>query len=84
MKKLLLIFALLLGLMSFGATGFAKGKAIKSKFYDFSEQLIDGEIKKPKVLYTEVRQKVKFGKLLKLQKHFLHELDETIRSSVFK
>ena len=26
---------------------------VKSKFYDFSDQVIDGEIKKPTALYTE-------------------------------
>ena len=38
----------------------------KSKFYDFSDQLIDGQIKKPTALYTDARNKVKFDRLGKV------------------
>ena len=57
---------------------------VKSKFYDFSEQLIDGEIKKPTALYTDSRQKVKFDRLLKLKKSFIPELFKTAKERVFK
>ncbi len=57
---------------------------VKSKFYDFSEQLIDGEIKKPTALYTDSRQKVKFERLLKLKKSFMKDLFDTARERVFK
>tara|TARA_B100000131_G_scaffold116562_1_gene113503 strand:- start:3411 stop:3692 length:282 start_codon:yes stop_codon:yes gene_type:complete len=57
---------------------------IKSKFYDFSEQLIDGEIKRPTNLYVDSRQKVKFDRLLKLKKSFMPELFKTARERVFK
>ena len=56
----------------------------RSKFYDFSEQLIDGEIKKPTALYTDSRQKVKFERLLRLKKSFLKPLFDTARERVFK
>ena len=56
----------------------------KSKFYDFSEQLIDGEIKKPTALYTDSRQKVKFDRLLKLKKSFIPQLFNTAKERVFK
>ena len=56
----------------------------KSKFYDFSEQLIDGQIKKPTSLYTDARQKVKFDRLLKLKKSFLPSLFNTAKEKVFK
>lgn len=57
---------------------------VKSKFYDFSEQLIDGEIRKPTALYTDARQKAKFDRLLKLKRSFLPELFKTAREKVFK
>ena len=57
---------------------------VKSKFYDFSEQLIDGEIKKPTNLYVDSRQRVKFDRLLKLKKSFLPSLFKTAREKVFK
>ena len=56
----------------------------KSKFYDFNEQLIDGEIKRPTSLYTDARQKVKFDRLLRLKKSFIPDLFKTAKERVFK
>ena len=55
-----------------------------SKFYDFNEQVIDGQIKKPTALYTDARQKVKFDRLLKLKKSFLPEILNSAKNPVFK
>ena len=84
MKKILfsaLVAVLFVGAMS--ASGLAKDK-VKSKFYDFGEMLIDGEIKKPTALYTDARQKVKFDRLLKLKKSFMPALMESSKDQVFK
>jgi len=63
----------------------AKGPNVKAKFYDFSEQLIDGEIKRPQALYTDVRQKVHFKRLLRLKRNFLDRgLMQDARLPVFK
>ena len=56
----------------------------RAKFYDFNDQLIDGEIKKPATLYTDARDKVKFDRLLRLKKSFLSDLFDTAKESVFK
>ena len=56
----------------------------KSKFYDFSDQIIDGEVKKPITLYTDARQKVKFDRLMKLKKSFIPQLFKTAKERVFK
>jgi len=56
----------------------------KSKFYDFSEQLIDGERKKPTTLYLDSREQVRFDRLLKLKKSFLPKLFLTAKEKVFK
>jgi|TARA_Y100000593_G_scaffold92801_1_gene185592 hypothetical protein len=55
-----------------------------AKFYDFSEQVIDGHIKKPTALYTDARQKVKFNRLLKLKKSFLTAALNSAKEPVFK
>ena len=47
----------------------------KSKFYDFSDQIIDGEMKKPTALYIDEKQKVKFDRLLSLKRSFLRDLE---------
>jgi len=62
----------------------AEAKTPKAKFYDFSEQLIDGDIKKPTALYTDARQQVKFERLLKLKKSFIPALMNTSKDPVFK
>ena len=59
-------------------------KQPRAKFYDFNDQLIDGEIKKPTTLYTDARDKVKFDRLLRLKKSFLPDLFDTAKESVFK
>ena len=78
----LLIFVCTLFFLS-GATAAAKPPA-KSKFYNFNEQLIDGQIRKPTALYVNSREKAKFERLLKLKKSFLPKLFKTSREKVFK
>ena len=56
----------------------------KSKFYDFGEQVIDGEIKKPTALYTDSKKKVQFDRLLKLKKTFIPDLMKTAEERTFK
>ena len=81
MKIALIIFATVISL--FLSTAQAKPPT-KSKFYDFSDQLIDGEIRKPTALYTDARQKAKFDRLLRLKKSFLPDLFNTSKNKVFK
>ena len=56
----------------------------KIKFYDFDDLLIDGKIQKPQILYTDAKQKVKFGKLLKLKRDFLIKLKNTEKDPTFR
>ena len=56
----------------------------KSKFYDFSEQLINGEVRKPQTFYANVRDKVRFERLLSLKKSFLRPMFETSKERIFK
>ena len=58
--------------------------APREKFYDFEDQLIDGQLKKPITLYTSSRDKVKFDRLLKLKKSFLKDLFKSAKEKVFK
>jgi hypothetical protein len=59
-------------------------KTPKAKFYDFEQQLINGEVKKPITLYTDARQRVKFGRLLKLKKSFIPQLLDTAKERTFR
>ena len=82
---------LIVAMIIFGAlTSVAEAKSpkskepIRTKFYNFDEHLIDGEVKKPTGLYVDERQRAKFGRLLKLKKSFLPALMNTAREKVFK
>ena len=81
--QVLTVVFLSLSLILASSPSFAK-KPPKSKFYDFNEQLIDGEIKKPTALYTDSRKKVQFDRLLRLKKTFIPSLLNTAKERVFK
>jgi dephospho-CoA kinase len=71
MKKTI-IFLLLLPIFAFA-------KDTKTKFYDFDDLLINGEYKKPQVLYIDSDSQVRFERLLKLKKNLLIRLRESKR-----
>jgi|TARA_R110002020_G_scaffold91111_1_gene221513 hypothetical protein len=77
MKKILAFLIILM----ISVPVFGKSRA---KFYDFSDQLIDGTIKKPSTIYMESRTRAKFAKLLKLKKSFIPRLLMTGRESILK
>ena len=70
--------------MILNMTGVVLAKQPKTKFYDFREQIIDGEIKRPTVIYSNAREKVKFERLLKLKKSFMPELFASGKERVFR
>ena len=74
--KSLTCIAILLSL-ALASTTFAQSSDTKTKFYNFDDLLINGEYKKPQVLYTDARQKVRFERLLKLKKDLLPKLKQT-------
>jgi len=83
---ILLIIAIMLALLlrAHVASAAPPKQSPRAKFYDFSEQLIDGEIRRPTALYTNSRQRVKFERLLKLKRSFMRELFDTAKDKVFK
>ena len=81
MKKTLFILFFVMVTM-FSTNAFGKTK--KAKFYDFSDQLINGEIKKPAAIYMEARTRAKFAKLLRLKKSFIPRLLMTGKEPVLK
>ncbi|PKN58686.1 MAG: hypothetical protein CVU56_04415 [Deltaproteobacteria bacterium HGW-Deltaproteobacteria-14] len=85
MKKLLLVVTLGVSLASFSSYSTSSFAAEpKSKFYDFSDQLIDGEIRKPTTLYSNVRQAAKFTRMLSLKKELLPLIFQARKERVFK
>jgi hypothetical protein len=66
-----------MGVMAFSATALAQEGDTKSKFYNFDDMLIDGQLKTPDMLKTQAREKAKFKRLLSLKKSFLPKIRET-------
>ena len=83
-KIALYLFLLVLGFMTARCVLANYKPKVKAKFYDFSEQLIDGTVKKPQALYTDVRQAAKFKRLLRLKKSMMKELFDTAKDPIFK
>ena len=73
MKTLIVAFLLLPSLV------YSQNSNVKTKFYDFDDLLINGEYKKPQVLYIDSDRKIKFERLLKLKKDLLPKLRNTQR-----
>ena len=84
MRIVALITVIILSVAGSDAVAAPPKKSSRVKFYDFSEQLIDGEIKKPTQLYVDARKKVRFERLLKLKKSFMKDLFDTAKDKVFK
>lgn len=81
MKKVLALVALSSLVLGYSSLAAAEEK---SKFYDFSDQLIDGDVKKPAALHMESRSRAKFDKLLKLKKSFRPAMIETAKERLLK
>jgi hypothetical protein len=80
--------AFIIGALVYGLIGIANAMAQKpsprSKFYNFDEQMIDGQVRKPTYLYINTRDKAKFERLLSLKKSFMRKLFDTSKNPVFK
>lgn len=77
-------FLIVLFFLTSLATAEPKINSTKTKFYNFDDLLINGEYKKPQILYTDSRQKVKFQKLLKLKKDFIPKLKSTYKDPTLR
>lgn len=84
MKRVFGLMLALVAVVMFAAPAMAQSRGVKSKFYDFSDTLIDGEIKKPSTLYTDARVKVKFDRLAKLKKSFMEPMLQSAKEPSFK
>lgn len=84
LRLVTIAFFIFLAVMTISLSADAQDKPAKTKFYNFDDLLINGEYKKPQVLYTDARQKVKFDKLLKLKKDFLPKLKSTAKDPALR
>jgi hypothetical protein len=73
-NKIFIIFVIFFASVALGAP---KKSDVKIKFYNFDDLLINGQYRKPQVLYIDSREKLRFERLLKLKKDFLPKLKNT-------
>jgi len=83
-KVLFAIVSILIAIILFFHVNTAEAKSKKARFYDFSDQLINGEIKKPTTIYMEARVRAKFAKLLRLKRSFRETLMLTKHDPLLK
>lgn len=56
----------------------------RSKFYNFDDMLIDGQLKTPDLMKAEAREKAQFKRLLNLKKSFIPKVRETAEESALQ
>jgi predicted carbohydrate-binding protein with CBM5 and CBM33 domain len=59
----------------------AQADSPKTKFYDFDDLLINGEYKKPQIMYNDAQAKVRFERLFKIKKNFIKKLRDSKRDT---
>jgi hypothetical protein len=59
----------------------AHANSPKTKFYDFDDLLINGEYKKPQIMYNDAQAKVRFERLFKIKKNFIKKLRDSKRDT---
>ena len=64
--------------------GNAFAQDTKTKFYNFDDMLIDGQLKVPPGMTTKAREKASFRRLLSLKKSFLPKVRETAEESALQ
>jgi len=82
-RKIITIMAFLVVFFA-GVSDIGAKKPKNARFYDFSDQLIDGEIKKPTTLYFDGRTRAKFKKLLNLKRSFREILILSAKDPILK
>ena len=83
MKKLVVCALVGVGMLLTSSAS-AQDDDVKTKFYDFDDMLIDGDIKKPEGMVYGVTERAKFERLLSLKKSFLPKIEETAKDDALK
>jgi len=83
MRNLVICAFVAMGML-FSSTALAQDDDVKTKFYDFDDMLIDGDIKKPEGMVYGVTERARFERLLSLKKSFLPRIEETAKDDALK
>lgn len=89
MKRFITLLVALI-VVAFSGMAFAQddggggGEEPRSKFYDFNDMMVDGELQKPKVQRAEARGSAKFERLLDLKKSFLPKVQQSAKEDALQ
>ena len=66
-------------ILLFSANAFAQdeGGDTKTKFYNFDDMLVDGQLKTPDLMKEQVQGRARFERLLNLKKSFIPKIQES-------
>ena len=70
--------------MLVGATASAQDGEVQTRFYDFSDMLIDGDLLKPDGVFMNARGRQSFESLLSLERSFLPNIEEAASESALQ
>lgn len=79
-----LIVALAFVLSSASAFAQDEGGEPRSKFYNFDDMLVDGQLKTPDMIKNQARGRAQFERLLKLKKSFMPKIKESTEEAALQ
>lgn len=77
MRVFIMMAATLLMTLSAQAQDSKKGGDKKTTEINFEDELVEGEVKKPELLYLLQKKQFNFKRLIKLRENFLPEMNRT-------
>jgi len=77
MKRFAFTTALAFGLVLTASSVFAQDDdEVQTRFYDFNDMLIDGELLQPEGMFATERGRARFDSLLSLRRSFMEEIED--------
>lgn len=77
MRLSFLVFTLLIASLVVPTSWAQSGSEKKTTAINFEDELIQGEVKKPELLYLLQKKQFNFKRLIKLRENFLPEMNRT-------
>jgi hypothetical protein len=81
----LTVLLIVLAFVFTSAAAFAQdGDGERSKFYDFDDMLVDGQLRTPDMIKNQARGKAQFERLLDLKKSFVPKIRESTEEAALQ
>lgn len=67
-----------------GGSAMAQDEEVQTRFYDFNDMLIDGELQRPEGAMMSERESARFESLLNLDQSFVEEIEKGAEESALE